>query len=212
MNSNMFVQEIVAIIDRSGSMSGKESDTIGGINVAIQDLKDNKTIEEEINFSVKFFDDQENVYLRRLPIENLRPLKVSDLKPRGQTALFDAMGNSLVYFINQKMKNPNIFNSCVIYVCTDGLENCSKNFNAENIKNLIKTADSYNIKLLYMGSNQDSILEANKFGLTGSQALNYSEITENVQGAYRRLAAAAKRHRTGEDLGFSEYERQQSQA
>jgi uncharacterized protein YegL len=200
------IQEVAAIIDRSGSMAGKEEDTIGGINATIEELKKNK-VNEIIKFSVKFFDNQENLKINSLDIENIYPLKVSDLKPRGQTALLDAMGNTITHFINNKMKEPDSFNSCIIYIATDGFENASKKYNNNNIQNLIKEAKKYNIELLYLGANQDAILEASKFGLDTSQAMNYSETERNIESAYRSAANAAKRHRSGESVGFLRTER-----
>ena len=200
------IQQVAAIIDRSGSMSGKEEDTIGGINATIDELKKNKE-NEIIKFSVKFFDHQEYLKINCLDIENIYPLKVSDLKPRGQTALLDAMGNTITFFINKKMTDPDSFNSCIIYVATDGFENASKKYNNDQIKNLIKEAKKYNIDLLYLGANQDAILEASKFGLDTSQAMNYSETQENVESAYRSAASAAKRQRSGVPIGFLRTER-----
>ena len=200
------IQEVVAIIDRSGSMSGKEADTIGGINSTIEELKSNKS-NEIIKFSVKFFDHQEYIKIRSLDIENVRPLNVKDLMPRGQTALLDAMGSTISFFINKKMCDPNSYDSCIIYVATDGHENCSRKFNNENIKNVIEQAKKYSIEILYLGANQDAILEASKFGLNANQAMNYSENTENVESAYRSAARAAKRYRSGNSVGFLEAER-----
>jgi uncharacterized protein YegL len=203
------IQEVVAIIDRSGSMAGKEADTIGGINSTIQELKSNK-VNEIIKFSVKFFDDREYVKIRSLDIENVRQLNVRDLEPRGQTALLDAMGTTISFFINKKICDPSSYDSCIIYVATDGCENCSKKFTNQNIKNLINEAKKYSIQLLYLGANQDAILEASKFGLDTEQAMNYSENRENVESAYRSAAAAAKRFRSGESIGFLQSERNAS--
>ena len=200
------IQEVVAIIDRSGSMAGKEADTIGGINSTIQELKNNKK-NEIIKFSVKFFDNREYLKIRSLDIENVRPLNVRDLVPRGQTALLDAMGSTISFFINKKMCDSGSYNSCIIYVATDGYENCSKKFTNDKIKNLIEEAKKYSIEVLYLGANQDAILEASKFGLDSSQAMNYSENTENVESAYRSAARAAKRYRSGNNAGFLEAER-----
>lgn len=200
------IQEVVAIIDRSGSMSGKESDTIGGINSTIEELKSNKD-NEIIKFSVKFFDHQENIKIRSLDIENVRPLNIKDLMPRGQTALLDAMGSTISFFINKKICNPSSYDSCIIYIATDGYENCSKKFTHENIKNLIEEAKKYSIEILYLGANQDAILEASKFGLDGNNAMNYSENTKNVESAYRSAAHAAKRYRSGNNVGFLDIER-----
>lgn len=203
------IQEVVAIIDRSGSMSGKESDTIGGINSTIEELKRNKG-NEIIKFSVKFFDHQEYIKLRSLDINNVRSLKIEDLIPRGQTALLDAIGSTISYFIIKKICEPNSYNSCIIYVATDGLENCSKKFTNNKIKNLIQEAKKYSIEILYIGANQDAILEASRFGLNEEQAMNYNEKTENVNSAFRSLASATKRNISGQSLRFSQQERNAS--
>lgn len=200
------IQEVAAIIDRSGSMAGKESDTIGGINTTINELKKNKT-NEIIKFSLKFFDNKEIIKIKHMDIENVHDLKVSDLVPRGQTALLDAMGKTISYFINKKICEPDSYESCIIYVATDGFENCSKKYDNDKIKNLIQEAKKYMIEVLYLGANQDAIFEASKFGLSRDNAMNYSENHENVNCAYRSLANAAKRHRTGQSVAFSDHER-----
>ena len=205
----MSIQEIVAIVDRSGSMNGKEEDTIGGLKSLISDLKQNKN-NEIIKFSLKFFDTQENLKYNSVDIENVPTLNVKDLKPRGQTALLDAMGNSISYFIERKKNDNNSFNSCLIYVATDGLENASKKYNNDNIKSLISDAKKLKIEMLYIGANQDAILEASKFGLDTEQAMNYSETCQNVESAYRSLASAAKRQRSGMPTGFLVAERKAS--
>ena len=203
------IQEVVAVVDRSASMIGKETDTIGGINSTIQELKNNKE-NEIIKFSLKFFDHLEFLKIRSLDIENIRPLSINDLKPRGQTALLDAMGNTIQFFLNKKILDPNSFNTCIIYIATDGYENCSKKFSNESIKNLINEAKKYSIEILYLGANQDAILESSKFGLDSTQALNYDETTENIECAYRSAARAAKRYRTGNSIEFLKTERSQS--
>lgn len=204
------IQEIVAIIDRSGSMSGKESDTIGGINTTIQELKNNKN-DDTIKFSLKFFDNKEELKFRSANIDDIEPLHVTDLKPRGQTALYDAMGNTISFFMEKKLTNPESFTSCIIYVATDGFENASRIYNCETIRNLISNAKEYNIEILYLGANQDAILEAQKFGLDSSHALNYSENKQNVENAYRCLANVSTRYRSGESIEFTQAERMASQ-
>jgi len=210
-NKKMSIQEVAAVIDRSGSMRGKEEDTIGGINATIDELKKNNEPNTKINFSVKFFDHEEYMLLRRTPLENIRPLKIGDLQPRGQTALLDAMGSTLTYFIHLKMTEPDSFNSCIIYVATDGMENASKRYTTSSIKNIIAEAKKYNIDLLYLGANQDAILEAEKFGLDAGRAINYSETRDNVEAVYRSAAHSARRQRTGSSVDFLPTERHASQ-
>ena len=133
-----------------------------------------------------------------------------DLRPRGKTALLDAMGKTITYFINKKLSDANCFESCIIYVSTDGVENASVLYNYDNIKNLIMNAKKHGIELLYLAANQDAILEASKFGLDSNNALNYSETPENTLAAYRSASALAKRRRLNEPCYFLPSERSDS--
>ena len=204
------IHEVVAIIDRSGSMTGKEDDTIGGINSTFDVLKESNNT--NIKVSIKLFDHQEEMLIRSLNLEDVRPIKRTQYVPRGQTALLDAIGNTLNYFMEKKLDNTNAYHCCTVYVVTDGYENCSKIYNSENIKNLISNAEkNFNIKILYLAANQDAILEASKFGIDSSQALNYDENHDNVLSAYRSAASAASRHSSGNMPAFTKVERMMSQ-
>ena len=207
------IQEVVAILDRSGSMNGKEEDTLGGINAAFEQLKTEQEANTTIKVSVKLFDHEEKLLFRSIDLKDVRPIERRQYIPRGTTALLDALGNSLQYFMTKKLQDSNAYGSCVIYVVTDGIENASKTYNAEKIKLLIAEAEKdYNIKIIYLAANQDAILEASKYGISTDSALNYSENSQNVESAHRSLASAVKRVRTGEYSGFTNLERSASQA
>ena len=121
----MTVQEIVGILDRSGSMRGKEHDTVGGINTMISEVKKGKTKDDTIRVSIKLFDNEEIMKWRSLNIDDVDDFPVEDFIPRGSTALLDALGNSLKYFMEKKLMDPTAYDSCLLYVATDGLENSS---------------------------------------------------------------------------------------
>ena len=205
------IQEVVAIIDRSGSMCGKENDTIGGINSAFQLIKDEKEDNLDIKVSIKLFDDKEELLFRSIDLELFRPLTRKQFVPRGQTALLDAIGNTLTYFMQKKLFDNNSYNNCLIYITTDGYENCSKVYTYHKIRKMIMEAEKFNIKVIYLAANQDAILEASKIGIDPGSALNYSENTENVESAYRSVASVAKRVRSGIDSNFTNTERSASQ-
>ena len=169
INMSSTIQEIVAIIDRSGSMKGKEEDTIGGINSTIKILQEslnqnnennqNNQTNEVINVSIKLFDHEELMLIRSLNIKEVRPIELRQYVPRGHTALYDAIGNSLQYIMEKKLHNPSIFNKCLIYVATDGLENASKKYNSDSLKKLIISAqNSYNIELIYLNHSHMCLL------------------------------------------------------
>jgi len=207
------IQEVVAILDRSGSMNGKEEDTLGGINAAFEQLKTEQEANTTIKVSVKLFDHEEQLLFRSIDLKDVRPIERRQYIPRGSTALLDALGNSINYFMTKKLQDSNAYGSCVIYVVTDGIENSSKIYNVEKIKSLITEAEKeYNIKIIYLGANQDAILEASKYGISTDSALNYSENSQNVESAHRSLASAVKRVRTGEYSGFTNLERSASHA
>ena len=210
----MVKQEIVAVVDRSGSMRGKEQDTVGGINSIIDELRKTKTEEDEIRFSLKLFDHEEILLMRSVDLDAVKEFRVADFTPRGTTALRDAMGNTIKYFMEKKLRDPKVFDSCVIYVATDGYENASKKYSANDLKNLINNAQkTYNIQILYLGANQDAILEASKIGICADRAMNYCETKDNIEAAYRGVASAATRTRsTNSPISFLRSERQASQA
>jgi len=206
-----FIQEVVAIIDRSGSMSGKEADTVGGINSTLSIIRQDLKPDERVNVSIKLFDHEEHMLIRSLNIEDVRPLELRQFVPRGQTALYDAIGSSLTYFMEKKLHDPTSYTKCLIYVATDGCENCSKKFNAESLKKLITSAQElYNIEIMYLGANQDAILEASKIGIDEGQAINYSETKEECEAVYRSLGNVVNRQKSSTRATFTPVERSQS--
>tara|TARA_B110000483_G_scaffold238448_1_gene315108 strand:- start:2120 stop:2935 length:816 start_codon:yes stop_codon:yes gene_type:complete len=211
-NTNMKVNEVVAIIDRSGSMQGKVADSVGGFNSTLQILREQKEDDTKINVSVKIFDNEEHMIIRSLPLSDVRQLEERQIVPRGQTALLDAMGNTLTYFMEKKLIDPSAYDCCTIYIVTDGLENCSRTFTQNRIKELVKSGeDKYNIKVIYLAANQDAILEAGNLGITPGQAINYSETSAETDAAYRSVAAMVGRHHSGVSVEFLQAERNASQ-
>ena len=208
---NTFTQEVIAIIDRSGSMNGKEADTVGGINSTLDIIKQDLKPNELVKVSIKLFDHEERMLIRSLNIEDVRPLELKQYVPRGQTALYDAIGSTLTYFMEKKLHNPTCYDTCLIYVATDGYENCSKNFNADSLKKLIISAQkSYNIELIYLGANQDAILEASKIGILPTHAINYSETSEQCMSAYRSVGNVVNRQKSSKETAFTQVERTES--
>jgi len=111
------IQEVVAILDRSGSMNGKEEDTLGGINAAFEQLKTEQEANTTIKVSVKLFDHEEQLLFRSIDLKDVRPIERRQYIPRGTTALLDALGNSLQYFMTKKLQDSSIWFVC--YLCSD---------------------------------------------------------------------------------------------
>ena len=209
--TTLFTQEVVAIIDRSGSMCGKEEDTIGGVNSSLEVIKQDLKPNEQVNVSIKLFDHEEKMLIKSLNITEVRPIELRQFVPRGQTALYDAIGSTLTYFMEKKLHNPTCYDTCLMYVATDGFENCSKKFTADSLKKLITSAQkSYNIELIYLGANQDAILEASKIGILPTHAINYSETSEQCMSAYRSVGNVVNRQKSSKETAFTQVERTES--
>jgi uncharacterized protein YegL len=207
------IKEVIGLIDRSGSMGGKEIDTINGINTMLTELKQNADPELEVRVSIKYFNDTETLVLRSVPLESVALLDVDSYVPDGQTALLDTLGKTLQYFMEKYLKDNNAYYSCIIYLATDGIDTCSTIYSKSSIKKLITTAkDKYNIEVIYLGANQDAISEASTIGIPESQAINYSEDYESTQSVYRAVAriASSSERKITKDFGFSEAERSRS--
>lgn len=207
----MSINEIVMLCDKSGSMKGKEEMTIDGINTTINELKNSEN-NKNIKFSLKFFNSSEESKIQSVYINNISEFKLEDFNPHGSTAILDTIGNTINYYIEKKRRNEDAYNSCLIYVITDGLENSSKNYNYNTLTQFIHLGEtSYNIKILYLAANQDAIFEASKLGISNNRALNFTENIASIPNVFRTVSSSAQRSFNGENLEFTNIERMQSQ-
>ena len=164
--------EIVFILDRSGSMSQLESDTIGGFNSMIAKQKKK---EGEAIVSTVLFDDEIDVIHDRVPIRDVKELTDEDHYVGGYTALLDAIGIS-IHHINDvhKQLEDNKVSKTLFIITTDGMENASRYFSFRTIKTLIRhQKEHYNWEFLFLGANIDAIGMAEKMGISQDYAANY---------------------------------------
>lgn len=170
--------DLIFIMDRSGSMSGSEDDTIGGFNSFIQ-----KEIKKELNTRVTtiLFDHQYEVLYERKPIHEVPELTDKEYWVRGSTALLDAIGRT----INTLDKK--IDNKTLVVIMTDGYENASREYTKEQIKNLIS---NHNWEFIYIGADIDSYAEARKFGFHESRIANYKKSREGIDNLYTSVSDA----------------------
>jgi len=200
--------ELVFILDRSGSMCGLESDTIGGFNSM---LKKQQAEPGECRITTVLFDDEYEILHDRIDLEAVGPLTESEYFVRGSTALLDAVGKTIRKIINvRKRTAPDYRAEKVLFVITtDGMENASRNFSYSQIKSLIKQQKSrYGWEFVFLGADIDAVDVADRIGIGRNRAqnyrkdsdgiaLNYSVLCETVS-AYR---AAPKGAKLGDDWG-----------
>ncbi len=187
--------ELVFILDRSGSMSGLESDTIGGFNSMI--VKQQKE-EGEAVVSTVLFDDVTDVIHDRVSISDVKKLTEDDYFVRGCTALLDAVGGAIHHIgnVHKYDREEDRPAKTLFVITTDGLENASKNYSFKDVKRMIeRQKEKYNWEFLFLGANIDAIEVAGNMGISRDRAANYNCDEEGTALNYKVLEAAVTRVR-----------------
>ena len=165
--------ELVFILDRSGSMGGLESDTIGGFNSMI---KKQKKEEGEAIISTVLFDDTCEVLHDRVSVDKIKAMTDKQYYVRGCTALLDAIGGAIHHIgkLHKNMPEDEVPEKTMFVITTDGMENASHKYSHEKVKKMIeKKKEKNGWEFIFLGANIDAVKEAGKFGIDASRAVNY---------------------------------------
>ncbi len=165
--------ELVFILDRSGSMSGLETDTIGGFNSMIEKQKKEPG---EALISTILFDHDSEVLHDRIPIKNVKPMTDREYYVRGNTALIDAIGKAIHHIANihKYARNEDIPEHTMFVITTDGMENSSHIYSSDKVKKMIENEkNKHDWEFLFLGANIDAVETARHFGIDADHAADY---------------------------------------
>lgn len=161
--------ELVFILDRSGSMSGLENDTIGGFNSM---LKKQKAEEGEAVVTTILFDDRYELLHDRKNLQEINPITEDEYFVRGTTALLDALGNTINKITNVQKHTTD--SKVLFVIITDGLENASKEYTKAKVKNMVENKiKKSKWEFIFLGANIDAIATARDYGISSKNAVNY---------------------------------------
>ena len=197
--------EVVFILDRSGSMSGLEADTIGGFNSLIE--KQRKE-EGEAYISTVLFDDKCEVLYDRVPVAKVEPMNDSQYFVRGCTALLDAIGGAVHHIskLHKHMAEEDRPEKTLFIITTDGMENASRKYDHAKVKKMVEKAkDKHGWEFLFLGANIDAIEVAGKFGIGAARAINYHSDSVGTALNFRVLSdavSAVRRSKTRAEAGM----------
>lgn len=166
--------ELVFILDRSGSMSGLESDTIGGYNAM---LKKQKEEPGEAIITTVLFDDRYELLHDRINLRGIAPITDNEYFVRGSTALLDAVGRTInkIGNVQKRTAKEERAENVMFIITTDGMENASREFSYEKVRAMIQHQKSnYGWEFIFLGANIDAIATAERFGINKDRATNYN--------------------------------------
>jgi uncharacterized protein YegL len=187
---NTTLTELVFILDRSGSMGGLESDTIGGFNSM---LAKQQAEPGDCRITTVLFDHEYEVLHDRIDIKAVSPINEQDYFVRGTTALLDAIGRSINKIDNVQKTTAEAFRAqkVLFVITTDGMENASREFGYDKIKSMIERKKTeLGWEFIFLGANIDAVEVAGRFGIAGNRAQNFHNDSEGIAVNYSAVSEA----------------------
>jgi hypothetical protein len=209
MNGNL--SEIICIIDRSGSMESIKSDAIGGFNSFISEQKKGPG---EANVTLVLFDDQYDIIAAGTPLDQIVPLNEDTFVPRASTALFDAIGKTLVdvgarLAATPESKRPG---NVIVAILTDGEENASHVYSREKIAAMIQhQRDVYSWEFIFLAANQDAVATASQISIDAASAVPFAASAEGTRAAFSEMSQRSMISRHQAIEARREWEQQQAE-
>ena len=200
MEKNNNITELVFILDRSGSMSGLESDTVGGFNSMIEKQKKQN---DPCYVSTVLFDDVSEVLYDRVKLGDVQKMNENQYYVRGCTALMDAIGGAIHHIgnIHKYIRNEDVPAHTMFVIMTDGMENASRRYSSEQVKQMIEhQKEKYGWEFLFIGANIDAVETAARYGIGADRAVNYNADKKGTRIVYETVAEAVCNVRASKQL------------
>lgn len=197
--------QIVALLDRSGSMQVVQQDTIGGFNNFVTEQK---KVPGDATLTLVQFNDKCETTFSDVPLNHVAPLTTETYKPNGWTALNDALAKT-IHDVGVKLSSRPEHerpSKVVVLVMTDGAENSSKEFvGQDGFKKLSSMIthqkDKYSWEFVFIGANIDAFATAHHYGIGAGQTIAYSSNSVGQQNAFKSLSKGLAAVRTSAYAG-----------
>lgn len=188
------ITELVFILDRSGSMSGLEADTIGGFNAMIEKQKKEPG---EAYVSTVLFDNVSEVLHDRVKLADVPKMTDRDYTVRGCTALIDAIGGAIHHIVNihKYARTEDVPEKTMFIITTDGMENASHHYSSDEVKKMIERQKEVGWEFLFIGANIDAVETAKRYGIGSDRVANYKADSQGTEILYESVTAAVSQVR-----------------
>ncbi len=192
--------ELVFILDKSGSMAGLESDTIGGYNSVLQKQKDEPG---DAVVTTVLFDNNYELLHDRINIKGVKPITAKEYYVEGSTALLDAVGKTISKIGNAQANTSESEQAekVLFVITTDGMENSSCEYSFLMIKNMVELQKKkYGWEFLFLGANIDAAMTASQMGIDGSMAANFHADSQGMRTNFRAINSAVSNMRASKPM------------
>jgi uncharacterized protein YegL len=182
--------ELVFILDKSGSMSGLEADTIGGYNSM---LEKQQAVDGECHITTVLFDNNYELLHDRIDIKAVSAITEKEYAVGGSTALLDAIGMTIHKIGNAQKHTADEYRAekVMFVIITDGEENSSREYSAEKVKMQIERQKAkYGWEFIFLGANIDAVQTAGRFGIGPDRAIDYLADSEGTELNFKVMASA----------------------
>lgn len=176
--------DLIVILDKSGSMYQMTEDTIGGFNSLLEEQR-KKNI--PVKVSLGMFNQVLDVKYNRVDLKEIKDLGKEDYIPQGTTALMDAVGNTLSALKIKEEVNVK-GNKVLIVIITDGMENASKEWNKEAVKQLIGELQEKGYEFVFLGADIDASSVAQGIGIKKESSMKFKKTGEGVQANFKAMS------------------------
>ena len=192
--------ELVFILDKSGSMAGLETDTIGGFNTLLAKQKQEKG---EAMITTVLFDNNYEILHDRADIRQVNPITAKEYFVEGSTALLDALGRT----INRagkaisEMRETDRPGKVMVVIITDGYENASREFKYSQIKHMIEHQQTkYAWEFIFLGANIDAVSAAEQVGIRADRSASYNADSQGTRLNYDAVCSVVSEYRSGKQV------------
>lgn len=187
--------ELVFILDRSGSMRGLETDTIGGFNAMLDKQRQE---DGEANITTVLFDNEYQKLHDRFPLKQVSDITSRDYYVRGCTALLDAMGRTIheMALIQKHLPDSEKAEKVIFVIITDGLENASREYSRARVRDMIEhEKEKYGWEFMFLGANMDAVKEAGSLGISADRSVTFENDSQGIATNYRAVSGAVSQMR-----------------
>lgn len=180
--------ELVFILDKSGSMSGLEKDTIGGYNSM---LEQQRKVDGECVITTVLFDNHYELLHDRIDIRAIQPITAKEYFVGGSTALLDAIGKTIrkIGTVQKNTTEDYRAEKVMFVIITDGEENASRHYSSMQIREMIqRQKERYGWEFIFLGANIDAVETAGRFGIDADRAVDYVPDGEGTELNFRMMS------------------------